>query len=74
MTAQTRHLVGRLSVIDLPDWDLDAGNYYVSVFGTNGNYLGWGFGSTPGDDVATHNGVVGATNLYVGFQLSGDGA
>jgi hypothetical protein len=71
MTAQTRHLVGRLSVIDLPDWDLDAGNY---LFGTNGNYLGWGFGSTPGDDVATYNGVVGATNLYVGFQLSGDGA
>ena len=39
------------AVIDLPDWDLGAGDYYVSLYGVNGHTLGWGSDYTSGDDV-----------------------
>lgn len=60
------------AVVDLPNWDLDAGDYYVSMFGTNGNHLGWGTDSSAGDDVQlAGSGAVASTTRYVGFQLYG---
>jgi hypothetical protein len=65
--------------IDLPYWNLGAGTYYVSMFGTNDNPVAMGTNFATGDDVQLlSDGTVftNAVNVpsnqeYYGFQLYG---
>lgn len=63
------------AVIDLPSWSLGAGDYFVSLFGKNGNLLGWGTDFSTGDDLVLNgSGNIALRAIYVGFSLSGDSA
>ena len=59
-------------VFDLPNWQLGAGSYWVSLFGGESHFFGWGHDFSSGDDRQyTAAGVLHAADLYVGFSLSG---
>jgi hypothetical protein len=58
--------------IELPDWTLPAGDYWISYFGTNGNLLGWGSDGQLGDDAQyLEDGSIYINSYYYGFLLSG---
>jgi hypothetical protein len=59
-------------VVELPNWSLDAGSYWISLFGINNNPLGWGTDSSFSDDKQYESdGSVNQPLAYVGFSLSG---
>lgn len=59
--------------VALPNWLLAAGSYWISLFGTNGNTLGWGSDFTQSDDAQYDgNGFLLDGSRYVGFTLYGD--
>jgi hypothetical protein len=59
--------------VNLPNWPLNAGSYWISLFGTNGNHLGWGSDSSLGNDAQYHgNGSLLSSDRYVGFTLFGE--
>lgn len=65
--------------ISLPDWQLTAGSYWLSVFGVNGDGFQWGGIADAGDDRRFINGVAvlapGGTaerNYLQGFSLLGN--
>jgi len=73
--------IGSTGFIDiaLPDWQLTAGSYWLSVFGVNGDGFQWGGIADAGDDRRFINGVAvlapGATtqrNYLQGFSLRGN--
>jgi hypothetical protein len=60
------------AVVDLPNWPLEAGWYYVSIFGSNDDTLAWASDFSAGDDWQyTLRGFVINANIYVGFTLYG---
>ena len=67
---------GFLSV-DLSDWTLGPGTYWLSIFATPGKSLMWGGdGAVGGDKGFIINSSTGAVtenpNVHLGFQLTGD--
>ena len=72
--------IGSTGFIDiaLPDWQLTAGSYWLSVFGVNGDGFQWGGIVDAGDDRRFINGIAalvpGGTaerNYLQGFSLQG---
>lgn len=64
--------------VQLPDWNLAAGTYWLSAFGVNGDSFQWGALAGTGDDRRYENGVLtliqGSTlpqNYFLGFSLRG---
>jgi hypothetical protein len=73
--------IGSTGFIDiaLPDWQLTAGSYWLSVFGVNGDGFQWGGIVDAGDDRRFINGIAalapGGTaerNYLQGFSLRGN--
>ena len=63
------------ALVDLPNWVLGAGNYWISLYGTNGNYLGWGTDFRDSDDAQySTDGSLESDTRYVGYTLYGDTA
>lgn len=61
------------AVIDLPEWTLAAGSYWISLTGINGNFLSWGSDKRRGDDSYFRpNGELAGNQYYVGFSLDGN--
>ncbi len=72
--------IGSRGYIDirLPEWNLAAGSYWLSVFGVNGDSFQWGGVFDAGDDRRFVNGVVTVgsptaqpLNYLLGFSLQG---
>ena len=60
------------AVMDLPEWTLDAGSYWISLTGINGNFMSWGSDKRVGDDSYFRpNGELAGNQYYVGFSLDG---
>jgi hypothetical protein len=58
--------------VALPNWRLAAGSYWISLFGTNGNRIGWGTDFRGGDDAQYNfDGSRFTSTIYVGFTLYG---
>lgn len=58
--------------IKLPSWSLPANNYWISLYGVNGNRVGWGSDYRSGDDrqfLLPYNAILNSTR-YVGFSLA----
>ncbi|MBK6288177.1 MAG: PEP-CTERM sorting domain-containing protein [Pseudomonadales bacterium] len=60
------------AIVDLPEWTLDAGSYWISLTGINGNFMSWGSDKRAGDDSYFRpNGELAGNQYYVGFALEG---
>mgnify|MGYP003383363079 CR=1 FL=1 len=60
------------AVMALPEWKLDAGAYWISLTGINGNFMSWGSDKRRGDDSYFRpNGELAGNQYYVGFSLDG---
>lgn len=59
------------AVVSFPDWRLDAGDYWISMFGIDGD-MAWGSDFRRGDDRQYElGGKLNQPINYVGFSLSG---
>ena len=59
------------AVVNFPDWELEAGSYWISMFGANGD-MSWGTDFRRSDDRQYElSGDLNQPINYVGFSLSG---
>lgn len=58
--------------VALPDWSLAPGTYWISLYGTNGNFLSWGTDGSTGDDAQFFEGRLVSDRRFVGFSLRGE--